>query len=503
MPRLPKQKIQTEKQATLALADALRAQARFPNIFQYAPHEKQRRFHESLYPKKQFVGGNRSGKTTAGAAEAVWYMGGEHPYKRLPWTAPTRGRIVTVDVAQGIEKIIKPMLSSLIPKSWLINGSWEDSYDKELRTLTLANGSFAEIMTYEQDLGKFAGTTRHWCWFDEEPTKEIFTECNLRLLDTAGHWWITMTPVEGMTWTYDEIYAMFGIDPYLLVIEVDMDDNPYLTEEGKELALSGLSQEDLDARQHGRYVSVGGLVYPEFDPIKHVIDPVSTPPGWLRFDAMDHGIRNPTAWLFCCVDKDGRIIILDEHYEAGRIVSHHAKIVKEKDAEFGFPAYRVGDPSIRNTDPITGTSVQLEYIFNDIPIILGNNDVSAGIIRIKSKLLGTDFGGGKTPELYITRNCDRLIWELRKYRWGKWAHKKMNYDRNAKEEPVKKDDHACDSLRYALASRPEVDDGTTIPDPTSLPLGATDVVEIDKPYTDKELTAIGRKYVDFHIGEEY
>lgn len=502
MPRKQKTQIKTETQALRALSDSLRQQARFPNIYQYKPHDKQRNFHESLAPKKQFVGGNRSGKTTAGAAEAIYYMQGAHPYKRLPWEPPTFGRIVTVDIIQGLNKIILPMLSNLIPKSFLVNGSWEDSYDKELRTLTFANGSYTEILTYEQDLEKFAGTSRHWVWFDEEPPKDIFTECSLRLLDTAGHWWVTMTPTEGMTWTYDEIYARFGMDPYLLVVEVDMDDNPYLTEEGKKLALSGLSQEDLDARQHGRYVSVGGLVYPEFEPDKHIIDPISTPPGWLRFDSMDHGIRNPTAWLFCCVDRDGRIIVLDEHYEAGRIVAHHAKLVKELDSEYGDPAYRVGDPSIRNTDPITGTSVQIEYIYNGIPIILGNNDISAGLTRVKSKLLGVDLNLGR-PELYITRNCDRLIWELRKYRWGKWAHKKMNYDRNYKERPVEKDDHACDALRYAVASRPEVDDGTAVPDFSTLPLGATESIDPTKPYTDKELVSLGQKYRDYHLGEEY
>lgn len=499
MPRVKKSPIKNEQQATFAIASALRSQARFPSIYQYKPHDKQRCFHESLAPKKQFVGGNRSGKTTAGAAEAIYYMQGAHPYKRLPWSPPTFGRIVTVDIIQGLNKIILPMLSNLIPKSWLINGSWEDSYDKELRTITLANGSYCEILTYEQDLEKFAGTSRHWIWFDEEPPKDIYTECMLRLLDTAGHWWLTMTPVEGMTWTYDEIYAKFGLDPYLLVIEVDMDDNPYLTEEGKKLALSGLNQEELDARQHGRYVSVGGLVYPEFDPAKHVIEPISSPPGWLRFDSMDHGIRNPTAWLFNCVDADGRIIILDEHYEPGRIVAHHAKIVLEKDAEFGEPAYRVGDPSIRNTDPITGTSVQLEYIYNNCPIILGNNDMSAGITRVKTKFLGSEVG----PEVYITKNCVNLIWELRKYRWGKWAHKKMNYEKNAKERPVDKDDHACDALRYALASRPEVDNGTDMPDFSTLPLGASESVDPMKPFIDRELVRLGTPYRDYHLGEEF
>jgi phage terminase large subunit-like protein len=493
--------IKNEKQAFQSFADALRESVRFPNINNYKPHEKQQMFHESHAPKRQFVGGNRSGKSFAGAAEAIWYGKGEHLYKRLPWDVPTRGRIVTVDFKQGWEKIIKPLLQALIPKTMLIDGSWDRSFNKDLHTLTLDNGAFIEIMSYEQELDKFAGTSRHWIWFDEEPPKEIFTECMLRLLDTEGHWWMTMTPVEGMTWTYDDIYSRYGIDPYLFVVEVDMDDNPYLTTEGKELALSGLSQEDLDARKHGKYISIGGLIYPEFDQYKHVIEPTGTPPGWLRFDMMDSGLRNPTAWLFACVDREGTVIILDEHYEAGRIVSHHAKIVKEKDESFGAPAYRVGDPSIVSRNPVTGTSIQLEYVFNGVPIIPGNNDVSAGILRLKTYLSGSVVEGSKSPKLYICRNCVNLIWEMRKYRWKRWAHKQLNYERNRPEEPVKKDDHACDALRYGIASRPETDDGAFVP--ATHPNYGSEAVELDKPVIDREITLANRKYADYNLGEDY
>lgn len=494
--------IKSEKHAFQHIADALRDTVRAPNIYNYIPHEKQVLFHESIVPKRQFVGGNRSGKTFAGGAESVWYATGKHPYKTLPWATPTRGRIVTVDFKQGWEKIIKPLLQALIPKTLLIDGSWDKSFDKDLHTLTLDNGSMIEIMSYEQDLDKFAGTSRHWIWFDEEPPHEIFTECMLRLLDTEGHFWVTMTPVEGMTWTYDELYSKFGIDKYLFVVEVDMDDNPYLTEEGKELALSGLTQEDIDARKHGRYISIGGLVYPEFDTTIHVIDPMGTPPGWLRFDMMDHGIRNPTAWLFACVDSEGRIIVLDEHYESGRIVSHHAKVVLEKDGEFGVPAYRVGDPSIRNRDPISGTSVQLEYIYSGVPIILGNNDLSAGLLSVKAKLIGSLVEGKQRPQLYICRNCVNLIWEMKKYRWKKWQRKQMNYERNRPEETVKKDDHACDALRYGVASRPETDDGTAVPHTSILSLGG-EANDPDQPLYDRELAGIGKRYVDFNLGEDY
>jgi len=190
------------------------------------------------------------------------------------------------------------------------------------------------------------------------------------------------------------------------------------------------------------------------------------------------------------------------NYEAGRIVSHHAKIVKEKDDSFGAPTYRVGDPSIVSRNPVTGTSIQLEYIFNGIPIIAGNNDVSAGILRLKGYLTGTVIEGRRYPKLFICRNCVNLIWEMKKYRWKKWAHKQLNYERNSPEEPVKKDDHACDALRYGIASRPEVDDGASVP-PAMYPGYGSEAIDIGNPVVDREIVSTGRKYTDYTLGEDY
>jgi phage terminase large subunit-like protein len=74
------------------------------------------------------------------------------------------------------------------------------------KILTLENGSQVEIRSYEQELEKFAGVPRHFIHFDEEPPYDIFKECKARLADYNGRWWMTMTPVDGMTWTYEEIF---------------------------------------------------------------------------------------------------------------------------------------------------------------------------------------------------------------------------------------------------------------------------------------------------------
>lgn len=494
--------IKKDRDLFRGLAEGLRRAATRPNIYGYQPHDKQQDFHRSGARGRLFIGGNRSGKTVGGAAEAVWRAMGRHPYLHVP-PPPTYGRVVSVDFLNGVEKIVRPEISRWLPASELLGGSWESAYNKELRVLTLENRSTIEFMSYDQSLEKFAGTSRHWIWFDEEPPQDIFTECKLRLLDTGGHWWITMTPVEGMTYTYDDIYLAARTDPNLYVVEVDTTMNPHLNPGEIDILLSGLSEDEKTARIHGRFVQRGGLIYKHFSPA-NIIDPIDprdlVKNGWMQIAGMDHGFNNPTAWLWGAVDRDGRIIIHNEHYRSGEIVRYHAQMVHLKNQELGIvPSYYVGDPSIRNTDPITGTSVLLEYMENGIPIILGNNDVRAGIDRV-ARLIGHD--PVSPPQLFVTSTCQSLLWELGRYRWATWAIKRHDFEKNKKEEPAKKDDHACDALRYLVASRPLIEDESIPEKPGSL--GYPEAVSPYRGRVDPGVTTPTRREAsDYTLGEDW
>ena len=64
-----------------------------------------------------------------------------------------------------------------------------------------------------------------------------------------------------------------------------------------------------------------------------------------------------------------------------------------------------------------------------------NKDVTEGIKKIKS------------VPMYVTEKSHNLVKELRNYKW--------KTDRNGKklDEPVKFNDHLCDSLRYAVFTK--------------------------------------------------
>lgn len=457
MVRKTEDPIGSASEAFRLLSEKLLSGAKRPNIYGYQPHPKQVKFHSSEAKRRLYIGGNRSGKTTGGVIEDLWWLTNTHPYISTP-EPPVRGRVISVDFTSGIEKIIKPELARWLPPSQLKGGSWFTAYSNQLRTLTLENGSFVEFMSYDQDLDKFAGTSRHFIHFDEEPPEVIYTENVARLIDTGGSLWITMTPVEGMTWIYDTIYEP-GVrgENNIAVITVDMTDNPYLGEGEVQEFLMSLSKDEREARVHGKFVQLGGLIYKMFDPSpegQHVVKPLVPPKDWTWVGSLDAGFNNPTVWLWHAISPDGSLLTFQEHYEAGQTVEYHAKRVHEINRKLGrAPDYYVGDPSIRNTDPITGTSLQQEYIKYGIPVTLGNNDVAAGIDRVAGYMQPRADG---RANWHVTQDCVNLIKELTRYRWKTYANKKSQGQNNPYEVPHKKDDHAADSFRYFVMSRPDL-----------------------------------------------
>ena len=445
-------KITGTKDAIRMLSEGLRRAAFSPNILSYTPHEKQRQFHSSPAKGRQYIGGNRSGKTTGGVVEDIWYAMGAHPYIKTP-LPPCRIRIISVDFVNGIQKIILPQLAQWTPLSALKGGSWTKAYSKENRILSFENESFIELMSYDQDLDKFAGTSRHLIHFDEECPQDIFTENKARLIDTGGSWIMTMTPVEGLTWTYDEIYVpgTKGGDPNIDVIEADMTDNPHLNDAEIDQFLSGLNRDERKARKEGKYVQIGGLVYKTFSKEKHVVESFVPPLDWEWYVSLDHGYNNPTAVLWHAVSPDGNVITFSEHYEAERTVEYHANTIHLRNAAFGRePDMYICDPSLSQRNGVTGTSIADEYAKLEIPFLPSNNDVVAGVARVNHFLSGNE------PRWHVTENCKSLIWEMERLRWKTWANKRSALQNNKHDVIHKKDDHAADSLRYFFMATPEL-----------------------------------------------
>lgn len=477
-PREPKKLSPTEMFAKLS-ADLTQI-ARKPNILGYVPHEKQVQFHKSLRRKRLYIGGNQSGKTTGGNCETIYWLRRNHPYRNIP-NIPIYGRAVAVDF-QSIDKIIigdsdGSGIKRWIPPSDLINGSWEDSYSKVERTLTLANGSSLEFKSYDQEVLQHAGRSLHFIHFDEPPPKSLYTENNMRTVarfgdfEGSGSWWMTYTPIFGMDWTYDEIYLPgknAPDDPDVAdVIEVDMTDNPYLTEEAIASVLEGLSEDDKIARKHGRYVQLGGNIFKDFSAQTHGINEAdleelwggstSTPPkNWTIYFSLDHGLNAPSAIYWHAVSPIGEIITFREIYQAERLVSDHAKEIKRIEEEIGRePYFRTGDPAIKQRNAQTGSSIQQAYAELGIWINVDSvpKDVSIGITKMRQRMRLNPATGKPWWRIY---NCPALVKELGRIHWKTWSTLKLRDDNNPQEQVHKHNDHAFDSCKYFFTFMPDL-----------------------------------------------
>ena len=266
----------------------------------------------------------------------------------------------------------------------------------------------------------------------------------MRVLDKCGDIYGTMTPLKGLTWVYDLIYLNTNNDPDIDVIEMEWADNPYLSKTEIDNMSQILSSEELESRRYGKFVGMGGLVYKEFDPSVHIIQPFNVPCEWYDKISIDPGLHNPLSAHWYAVDFDGNVYVIAEHYASNQTIEHHSNQIKTICQNLNWPKtngyyHALIDPAANQRTLSSPRSVS--ELFYDYGILVNTNvnkDMFSGISRVKSYLKNAK-GESK---LFIFSNCVNMIREIKGYFWG-------NDDR-----PIKRDDHAMDELRYYIMSRP-------------------------------------------------
>ncbi|MDE6189469.1 MAG: hypothetical protein K2G37_04210, partial [Clostridia bacterium] len=279
-------------------------------------------------------------------------------------------------------------------------------------------------------------------WFDEEPPKDIYDECRMRVVDRMGEIWGTMTPLKGLTWVYDEIYLNSSQDEEIWHEHVEWADNPFLNQEEVKSLTKCMDEETLSSRRYGRFSEAEGIVYKEFDQSRDVIEPFDVPFEWQDQISIDPGLNNPLACLFFAVDYDGVVYVIGEWYMAGKDVDYHTNEIFKLAKKLGWHT----DAKGRLTALIDSAADQhtlasaksVSELFYDRGILVNTNvnkQLFSGIAQVKSY-----FSEGK---IKIFSTCVNLIRELKTYWWGKG------------DKPIKKDDHALDALRYYISSKPQ------------------------------------------------
>lgn len=447
--------------------EELDSSVRKPNILAYGQKDypEQKRFHMTAKRGRFLSGGNRGGKSDAEVVEAIWWATNTHPYIPRPesWgKGALQIRFVVVDIAKGVEQIVLPKLKRWTTTSMLVEGSFDKSWDAKNLIFTFSNGSTIDFVTWGMDLMKLGGVPRHLIFFDEEPPQPIFNESMMRLIDYNGWWVIAATPTKGMGWTYDLLWepALEDPDGEIATFTLSAEQNPYIEAEDDDMDfyMMGMNKEEREIREKGSFVARSGLVFPNFgqENEKYVVPQFLPPKNWEWYMSIDHGWNNPTAILWHAVAPTGEIVTFAEHYAANMTVSEHAAVVHERERAWGKQAdMRTGDPALKQTSGITGTSVLQAYAENGVYIAVEGvpRSVVIGIEKMQEYMRIRPNG---TPTWTITSNCHNLIRELKKLRWATYSSDKTAYEMNKQEEIHKKDDHAADSARYFMTLMPDL-----------------------------------------------
>ena len=415
-------------------------------------HLKQLAFHKCQKKNRWVFGGNRSGKTECGAVETVYMARGNHPYREnrkntFGWVVSLSTQVQR-DVAQA--KVLHYLNPAWIADITMLSGKKESPEYGVIDQIMVKNvfGGISVIGFKSCDQGreKFQGSSLDYVWFDEEPPKDVYEECRMRVIDKNGDIFGTMTPLKGLTFVYEDIYLNPKNSPDIWCEFMEWADNPFLPASEIKALTETLSAEQLETRRYGRFKANSGLVYPEFDENVHVIEPFNVPADWYDTISIDPGLKNPLSAHWYAVDYDGTVYVIAEHFEAEKSVEYHADKIKRISARLGWGTdgngrIRALIDSAANQKTLAAVKSVSELFYeqgiNVNPNV--NKDLFSGIARVKQYLKPA---AGK-PKLYVFKTCVNLIRELKSYRWA---------DGDA---PKKFDDHALDELRYYVMTKPE------------------------------------------------
>ena len=367
-------------------------------------HKKQIAFHTSPKRMKAFFGGNRVGKTVAGAVEAVSHALG---YSRFRPLEPSSGWVVSLtndvqrDVAQ--KEILTWLPKKEIKDIIIRKGKKDDPENSIIDKIILRNGQTIGFKTCEQGREAFQGTSQGWIWFDEEPPLDVFQECQMRIIDQKGDMWFTMTPLKGLTFLYYLIFLNERNDPDIEYWMAEWEDNPWLSKEEIDKLIATMTEEEREARQYGRFTSLCGFAFPELRKEIHIVKPMQNIPEWYkRYVALDYGFDSlAVGWFW--VNNYGKARCYRAIRKKNLIISEAAEAIKKFTGKEKIEAY-YAPPDLWNRRQDTGKSAAQIFYENGILLYRVSNDREQGWLNVHEWLKPYEVRDEQTGEAYKTAN---------------------------------------------------------------------------------------------------
>jgi phage terminase large subunit-like protein len=418
--------------------------------------------HKSIADVRGASGGNRSGKSASCSVEGYILttkeippsLKGIFPVDKIPDASYVRGRVVGVSNKTLLNTVL-PTYQKWVPRKFLKNGSWSDSYSKAQEKLFLYKNGVPigdiEFMTYQQDVENFQGPELHWIHYDEEPPQSIWKENLLRFATTDINILVAWTPTKGITWISEDVFNSDDYNAELFKLCSITNKHVRLDALEKILNDPTLSYDEIKMRLLGSVISLSGLVYGNlFNTKVHVIEPFKITRDYLIVRGVDPHTVTPSYCLEVAVDREDNQIIIGTYFK-----DEDTEVIK-KDLADRMKPYRVGwtacDKAADSTIKVFGDRniyLELSRGNNAIPALFLSErypgSIKAGVDNIK-KMLKVNERTNK-PKLFIfnTKENKPII----KAMMGLERDTYQNVEKDGEKDDIKERKwhaHAC--LRY-------------------------------------------------------
>ena len=282
-----------------------------------------------------------------------------------------------------------------------------------------------------EDPNTLAGITADWIWGDEAGLYPVlgWHELRSRVSLTKGQILFTTTPYN-MGWLYQDFFQPWqnGEDKDLTVITWRSVDNPFFPRDVYDKERVRLSPQEFKKRYEGEFSQMEGLVYNLQS--WNLVDP-SVMVGEYTIGGVDWGWHNPAAITVVKYAK-GSFTVVDEWYETNKTTGEIITAMQQMQAKWGVNRWYADSASPEKVqDANTNTGM---YV---VGYSKQKDSISQGTSTLRQLM--------NENRLFVFRGLKNTISEFNSY-----AYPEERIDGKVNDEPLPKNNHIMDALRYAI-----------------------------------------------------
>lgn len=291
-------------------------------------------------------------------------------------------------------------------------------------------------------IGAIQGKTMSLAYCDEMTLypDNIIDMIDTRLRNPHSKGFCTMNPSYPTHKIKKWIDKAIAGDPNYYQLHFTLEDNPFVDQGYKDRIKNSLSGVFYKRNYLGEWCLAEGAIFDFFDRSVHVVKKESRCVDyWIV--GIDYGTNNAFAAVLIGVstgqyDESGPMMWVQKEFYWDHTVRGRQKTSSEfaDDIKSWIGPYSVNSVYI---DP-SAANFRLDLQRRGIHPVNANNDVVNGINKMTS-----DMAAGK---LFVCAECTNLIREIESYVWNPKCLE------SGEDEPLKRNDHAIDALRYAVNS---------------------------------------------------